>query len=151
MCETSPERLEAALHYGADLGVNPLAEDAPAVVRQHTAGLGADVVIVAASSAAAQEMALQMLAYQGRVNFFGGLPAGNKGITFPSNLVHYRQLTVTGTTGSSTYEYRRSLSLLAAGRLQIAGLISARYGLAQVHQALEVARGGKALKIVLEP
>ncbi len=151
MCETSPERLDAALRFGADLGINPLEEDAPAVVRQHTNGQGADVVIVAASSGAAQEMALQMLAYKGRVNLFGGLPAGDKGITFPSNLVHYRQLTVTGTTGSSTYEYRRSLALLAAGRLRVADLISARYGLAQVHQGLEVARSGKALKIVLTP
>jgi len=92
-----------------------------------------------------------MLAYQGRVNFFGGLPAGKQGHHVSSNLVHYRQLTVTGTTGSSTHEYRRSLALLAAGRLQVADLISARYGLAQVHQALEVARSGKALKIVLEP
>jgi len=151
MSETSPERLASALRYGADLGVDPAKQDALACVRQHTEGKGADVVIVAASSGAAQELAMEMLAYGGRVNFFGGLPAGNKGITFPSNLVHYKKLTVTGTTGSSTFEYRRSLALLAAGRLEVASLISARYPLTQIHQALEVARSGKALKIVLLP
>jgi L-iditol 2-dehydrogenase len=151
LCETSPQRLAAALQYGVDLGVNPVEEDALAFVRRHTEGRGVDVVIVAASSGAAQELAIEMLAHHGRVNLFGGLPPGNKGITFPSNVVHYRHLTVTGTTGSSTYEYRRSLALLAAGRIKVANLISTRYPLTQIHEALEVARSGQALKIVLLP
>lgn len=151
LCETMSERLASAMRYGADLGVNPAETDAVAFVRQHTGGKGADVVVVAASSASAQEMAVEMLAYGGRVNFFGGLPAGNKGITLPSNLVHYRRLAVLGTTGSRTFEYRRSLSLLAAGRVEVASLVSARYPLAQIRQALDVARSGRALKIVLAP
>ena len=42
-----------------------------------TDGRGADVVITAAASGAAQEQALQMTARQGRISFFGGLPKDN--------------------------------------------------------------------------
>ena len=42
-----------------------------------TDGRGADVVITAAASGAAQEQALQMAARQGRISFFGGLPKDN--------------------------------------------------------------------------
>ena len=46
-----------------------------------TGGRGADVVITAAASGAAQEQALQMAARQGRISFFGGLPKDDPIIT----------------------------------------------------------------------
>ena len=66
-----------------------------------TDGRGADVVITAAASGAAQEQALQMAARQGRISFFGGLPKDNPIISLDSNLVHYRELTIVGANGSS--------------------------------------------------
>ena len=45
-------------------------------------GNGADVIIVAAPSHLAQELALQAAAIGGRINFFGGLPKDRPTIQF---------------------------------------------------------------------
>lgn len=75
--------------------------DAEEAVMKLTDGRGADVVITAAASGAAQEQALRMTARQGRISFFGGLPKDNPIIALDSNLVHYRELTIVGANGSS--------------------------------------------------
>ncbi len=47
-------------------------------VLELTRGRGADVIVTAASSAAAQQLAFELAALDGRVIFFGGLPAGKE-------------------------------------------------------------------------
>ena len=71
-----------------------------AAVRGVTDDIGADVVIVACSSDAAQEEAMEMAAPRGRVLFFGGLPKGTTHIRFPSNVLHYREVQVHGSYAS---------------------------------------------------
>ena len=51
-------------------------QDPVAAVLDATGGRGADVVITAAASGAAQEQGLPMLARRGRLSLFGGLPEG---------------------------------------------------------------------------
>ena len=47
-------------------------------VLELTHGRGADVIVTAASSAAAQQLAFELPALDGRVIFFGGLPPGRR-------------------------------------------------------------------------
>ena len=50
-----------------------------------------------------------MLARDGRISFFGGLPKDKPIITVDSNLVHYRELTIVGANGSSPEHNKRAL------------------------------------------
>ncbi len=50
----------------------------------------------------AQEAALESAAIRGRVNSFGDLPKDRPSITFYSELVHCRELVVTGTNPCGT-------------------------------------------------
>jgi L-iditol 2-dehydrogenase len=70
--EMVPERLEQARQFGADLPATP--DQLPEAVNAVSEGIGADVVIVAAPTAQAQEAAVSLAAIGGRINFFGGLP-----------------------------------------------------------------------------
>ncbi|MGQ9625332.1 MAG: zinc-dependent dehydrogenase [Anaerolineae bacterium] len=149
--EMIEERLAQAMEFGADLVVNPARDDVAEVVQKASGGRGADVVIVAAPSPAAQEQALELVATQGRINFFGGLPTGKEFIRFNSNLVHYKGIIVTGTTGSSSFQFRRSMEILASGRVKLARLISARFPLTQIKEAFDLAASKKILKVVVEP
>jgi L-iditol 2-dehydrogenase len=149
--EMIEERLAGAAEFGADLVVNPAEEDLAAVVEEATSGRGADVIIVAAPSPSAQQQALDLAAYQGRINFFGGLPQGREFINFPPNRVHYRQLVVTGTTGSSNYQYRKSMEIIASGRVDLLPLISARFPLSEVAEAFDLAASKKAMKVLITP
>jgi L-iditol 2-dehydrogenase len=149
--ELNPGRAQQAQALGAERVVNPAEDDLTAIVADETGGQGVDVVIVAAPAHQAQEMALELAAIGGRINFFGGLPKDRPSITFNSNLVHYKELIVTGTTACSTDDCRRAAAIATSPRLDLSRLVGARFPLREIHKAFTVAEDGKALKVVLEP
>jgi L-iditol 2-dehydrogenase len=57
-------------------------------------------VIAAAPSAKAQEQAITLATIRGRVSFFGGLPMTAPCAFVNSNLIHYRELSISGAYGS---------------------------------------------------
>jgi L-iditol 2-dehydrogenase len=116
-----------------------------------TDGRGADVVVTAAASGAAQEQALQMAARRGRVSFFGGLPKDNPTIACDSNLVHYRELTIVGANGSGPRHNARALDLIASGAVPVADLITHRLPLADVLEGIDIVGRGTAIKVTIEP
>jgi L-iditol 2-dehydrogenase len=125
--------------------------DAVDEVLKLTNGRGADVVITAAASGKAQEEALLMAARGGRISLFGGLPKDNPTITFDSNLVHYRELTVVGANGSSPAHNKQALELIATGAVPVADLITHRLRLEQVLDAFGIVARGEAIKVTVEP
>jgi L-iditol 2-dehydrogenase len=110
-----------------------------------------DVVIVAAPSAAAQKEALELAAPGGRVNFFAGLPRDASRVELDTNLVHYKELVVTGTTANTNTDCRDALRLILDGRIDTASLIDARFDLTAARDAFELAASGRALKVVIGP
>ncbi len=149
--EVSPARLPAALALGADRAVDATREDLAQIVLDESGGRGADVIITAAPAHQAQEEALKLAAIGGRINYFGGLPKDRPTINFDSNLVHYKELLVTGTTACSTGDCWRAAEIVNAGRLDLTPVVSGRYPLREVEQAFAAAEDRRALKIVVEP
>ncbi len=149
--EILDERLEQAGSFGADILINPTGEDLRDRVLAETGGRGADVVMVAAPSGEAMEQALDLAAVGGRVVYFAGLPPGRDTIAFAPNRVHYRQITVTGTTGSSRWQFRRTLGLVASRRIDLSRLVSATFPLEDGIAAFERAGSRSDLKVVLTP
>ena len=88
---------------------------------------------------------------QGRVNFFAGLPRGRSRVELDSNLIHYKELVVTGTTASTNDECRAALDLIVEGQVDVGSLVDARFGLASAQAAFELAASGRAVKVVIEP
>lgn len=149
--ELIPERAAQASEFGADRVVNPAEEELSVVIQELTNGAGVDVIIVAAPAKSAQTMAVELAAISGRINFFGGLPKDNPTIQMNSNLVHYKELIVTGTTASSTQNCHQAAMIVNSGRIDLSRLIEARFPLGEAIEAFSVAGSGKALKVVLEP
>jgi len=116
-----------------------------------TGGRGADVVITAAASGAAQEQAVRMAARQGRISFFGGLPKDNPIISLDSNLVHYRELTIVGANGSSPANNAQALKLVAEGSVVVSDLITHRLPLPRVLDGIDLVSRGEAIKVTIEP
>ncbi len=149
--ELIAERRALAKKLGADLVVDPVNEKLSKVISAQTNGEGADVIIVAAPAHQAQEAALELASTGGRINFFGGLPRDRPTISFNSNLLHYKELVVTGTTGSSTMDCRRALEIISSDRIDLSRIISARFTLRNIREAFAEAEGRQALKVVVEP
>lgn len=149
--EPHPRRRADALEFGADAVVDPAAEDLVARVRELTDGRGADVIITAVPVAAVLEQAPELAAIGGRVNFFGGLPRDASRVSIDSALVHYRELTITGTTANDLDDCRAALALALGGTLDLSRLVTARYPLQRASEAFAEASGGEQLKVVIEP
>ncbi|WP_283135039.1 zinc-dependent dehydrogenase [Rhizohabitans arisaemae] len=149
LTDINPVRLAAA----ADLVQPDAAIDGDAVeqVLKLTAGRGADVVVTAAASGAAQEQAITMTARQGRISFFGGLPKDDPIVRIDANLVHYRELRIVGANGSSPAHNAAALSLIASGSVPVADLITHRLPLEGVLDAIDLLARGDAIKVTIEP
>jgi L-iditol 2-dehydrogenase len=149
--EPLPARRAQAAVMGADRVVDPVGEDLLAAVMDESSGRGADVVVVAAPAHVAQETAIQLAAISGRINFFGGLPKDRPSITLDSNAVHYKELTVTGTTACSTADCHQAVDIVSAGVVDLSSLISRRFPLGQAQEAFAAAEDRASLKVVLQP
>ena len=123
--------------------------DIKEAVRDITSGNGADVCITACPAPAAQSLALELCGLNARVNFFGGVPAGKQPVGIDTNLIHYKQLLVSGTTRSSLTQFRRTLGFIEAGLLNVDALVTDTYALEQTPEAFSNAALAKGLKHVI--
>ncbi len=152
LVELNRERLErAAAIVHPDEAVSADDGDVAEQILKLTDGRGADVVITAAASGAAQEQAFKYVARQGRISLFGGLPQDAPTITLNSNVVHYSELTVVGANGSSPAHNARALALIASGAVPVVDLITHRLPLDGVLDALEIVSRGEGIKVTIEP
>src|SRR5271165_3648862 len=95
--DNNPARAEMARRFDIDGAILVKADGSHRdELARLTGGLGPDVVIVAVSSAAAQNDALQVAAKAGRVCFFAGLPKSDPVAPLDVNQIHYKELAVTG-------------------------------------------------------
>ena len=149
--EPNEARRARAAVWGADsaLGTDP--DELRAGLASAGSPRGADAIIVAAPAPAAQRLALELAAPGAHINFFAGLPAGGSLVELDTNLIHYRELVVTGTTANTNDDCRAALELVLEGRVDTASLIDARFDLEAAAEAFALAGSGRALKVVIEP
>ncbi len=133
----------------ADVVLISTEEDIKQRVKEETYGLGADVVITACSSPEAQLDALFFVRGRGRVNFFGGLPPDSVRPTLDTNIIHYRELLVTGTHGSVPRHHRQALSLIGQKLIDVKKYISSVYPLNEGVEAFRKASEKSEMRIVI--
>ncbi len=142
-------RLDFAAAVGADVLVNLGERDLAAVVAEETGGRGVDVAITCVSKPEVQSQAVELLATHGRVNFFAGLGRAQQ-VPIDTNRLHYRALTLTGTTGSSNSDYLTALGFAGDGRIDLEPLVTRSFVLDEIAEALEYAGSGTGMKAMIE-
>jgi L-iditol 2-dehydrogenase len=138
-------RLETAREFGAHDTIDASAVDPIERVKELTDGRGADCVIAAVGAAEPIRQALQMGAINGRVQLFAGTYPPTE-LPFDPNLVHYRQLVVTGSHDFTPHHFTTALKLIQHGIIKVAPLISHRFGLDDVQEAFETTASRRGLK-----
>ncbi|MDA3821900.1 MAG: alcohol dehydrogenase catalytic domain-containing protein [Bacteroidales bacterium] len=119
------------------------------VISQVNKGQLMDLVITAASVPVIQENAFKYAGLNGRIMFFGGLPKGKSVVKLDTNEIHYKQLTVAGTTRQSLKQYRTCLKLVESGRLKVSDLVTSSSPLDQISKVIANVAEGKGLKSVI--
>ncbi len=148
--DLADSRLEAAKQFGADVTINNGREDALAIVRALTGGLGADVAIEAVGVAPTFELAAALARPGGHIANIGvhGGPA-----TLHLEELWTRDVTITtGLVDTSTTP--TLLRLTASAQLDAGRFVTHHFSLDEFEHAYDVfARAGDtgALKVVLRP
>ena len=146
--DPSTSRREFALGLGVHVSVDPTSEDLPAVVAEHTGGLGVDVAVICIGRPQLVNEAIRLTRKGGRINVFAGL-AGEGWAEVEANLIHYNELVVTGTSNSRRSDYETALRLIESGRVRVDEMVTHRYPLSSAVEAIDMSASGKGIKVAV--
>jgi L-iditol 2-dehydrogenase len=149
-------RLEMAGTFGADLVLDVTATDGPeraAAVAAATHGLGADIVIDCSGFPDTFTEALALVRTGGVVIEAGTFVDMGPVPVNPNSAICTRSVTVLGIGGEKASSYEPSMRMLAAnlGRYPFGEIVTHRFGLGEVTEALAVAQSGEAMQVVVDP
>jgi threonine dehydrogenase-like Zn-dependent dehydrogenase len=145
IAERAPYRVAHARKMNIGRVVDVSQENLKDVVREET-GIGADVVADVTGSQLAP--AIDCARKGGRVLVFG---VNTKAVTqFPQSDVTFKELQVLGTWLANA-TFPEAVKVLESGLLDIAGLITDKIPLTEIHKGLEALGKGQAVKIIVQP
>ena len=114
-------------------------------------GRGADVVIVTAGSISAMEQGMALASGGTTVLLFAPSPPEATLPVSPHRLL-FSEITITASYSCSPPETRQALKLIQGGRIKTEALITHRFDLTGVGEAIHLAaQAGESLKIVITP
>jgi L-iditol 2-dehydrogenase len=148
----SAPRLETAKKLNiADHYVCLSEEDIIETVLGLTCGLGADVVFTSCPSPQAQADAVKIAGNRARINFFGGLPKDKAIVPIDTNLIHYKELLVSGAHGSTPVHHRKAIELIASGCVDAKKYITHTFLLEDIISAFTAAEERAGLRVIVNP
>jgi len=113
--------------------------------------VGSDLIFTACSDINTHKKAFEIISRGGTINFFGGLPINSKPIKVSSNNIHYNELHITGSHGSTPAQHLKALKLIKNKKINLDGIITHKFNLNESVKAFDVALKGEGLKIAIKP
>ncbi len=143
-------RLKLAEELGASLIVNSSETDAYQIVMKAVDGYGADSVILTVNNKNALENALQLLSRGGRLNIFAGAHPDYE-INITPNKIHYHEITITGSADGLRKHYNKAIELIKSETIKPSIIVSHRYPLPMIKEALNIVEKRTAVKVLVKP
>jgi len=148
--ETNEKRRAMAKKMGADVVLNPAAEDAVARILAETNGTGVDALLEMSGNPTAIQQGFKALRAGGRASLLG-IPTENVPLDLVNDVI-FKGATVQGIYGRRMYgTWVQMTALLKAGRLDLEPLFGEREPLEKFENAFAKLQGGLAGKILLYP
>ncbi len=144
LSEPNEKRRQAALSLGADLAVDPM--DAAS---REQAVESSDVVIECVGNNPAVQSAFDFAAKGATIVLFS-VPKVGASFPLPVFDVYKKELTVKGSFVNPD-THLRAVELINAGRVNFGPIITHRFGLAQLPQAIAEQQGSDSIKVVVLP
>lgn len=147
--DVNPKRLALAARMGAHVTIDAAREDVLAVVRAETGGEGADVVCEMSGVPEALHQAFHAVRLGGRVQLLG-IPKGEVPVNFADEII-FKGITIYGVIGRRMYQtWHQMRRFLTGGQFDPRPVITHRFPLARIDDALAAIRCGDAGKVILE-
>lgn len=148
--ELDGHRIDFALKMGADAIIDAngsLLEQ----IKELTEGRGADVIFCAVSVGTVVEQAVEAVSNGGRVHVYASIhPRGAK-ISIDPNLFHSKEIVLTGTMSQDREDMRQAVQMISSGLIDLKPLISDRYPLDQLEEALQAAIQPDTYRVIVMP
>ena len=147
--DVNPKRLALATTMGAHVTINAKKEDVVKAVLAETGGEGADVVCEMSGVPSALHQAFAAVRMGGRVQLLG-IPDGAVPMDFATEII-FKGITIYGVIGRKMYEtWHLMRRFLISGQFDPRPVITHKFPLAQIDDALAAIRSGDAGKVILE-
>jgi len=147
--DVNPKRLALAATMGAHVTIDAKQEDVTQAVLRATGGEGADVVCEMSGIPSALHQAFASVRLGGRVQLLG-IPKDQVPIDFATEII-FKGITVYGVVGRKMYQtWHQMRRFLTAGLFDPRPVITHRFPLARIDDALAAIRSGDAGKVILE-
>lgn len=143
-------KLEKAKNMGADVTINPTRENVKQRLYQVNEGRGADLVIVTPASTRAIKESVEFLG-KGATLYLFGLASPNEYVSILPYSFFFSELSLIAIYSASPIETNAVYRLIKEGKIKTQGLITHRFSLAQIGQAVELAATAReSLKVIVK-
>jgi len=147
--DVNPKRLALAEKMGAHVTINAAKDDVVKTVLAETGNEGADVVCEMSGVPSALHQAFAAVRMGGRVQLLG-IPKGDVPVDFANEII-FKGITIYGVIGRKMYEtWHQMRRFLTGGQFDPRPVITHRFPLAKIDDALAAIRSGDAGKVILE-
>ena len=153
LSERHERRIRIAEELGADTVFNSILEDTRSIVLSETSNRGADIVVIAAPSREAFTQALGSVRRGGKILFFAGFQYSPRGeLYFDPSIFSHDEVWFIGSYCYSPADFREALDLISRGMVEVKRLITHRFPLEDIAQAVEESQNkDEYIKAVIIP
>ena len=145
----NPFRRDLATKMGAHHSFDPAKDDVVARVKELTGGIGVDLVCEMSGHPDGHVQAFRAARPGGRVNMLG-TPSRTTEVDFARDII-FKGLTLYGVTGRKMYTtWIQMTRLLRSGQFDPMPVVTHRFPLDRIADAIAVIKGGSAGKVILD-
>ena len=146
--DINPEKLEWAKKFGATYCINANEEERVDKAVKKLTGGGADIAMEVVGNPKTMVAAFNTLRKGGRLVIVGYT---DKKMELAAPKVMYFEMEVVGSLGCRPADYPRIVEMARTGKLKVKELVTSRFKLEEINDALDLLREGKGLRSVVIP
>jgi L-iditol 2-dehydrogenase len=142
-------RLNEAKSIGADMVlVNNEPDESVKKIWDYTYGNGGKLIIVATSNPEGIDLALKLAGKNSLISLFAGT-SKNKILRIDPNLLHYNQITLSGSFSSTPKVMKKAMDLVHEQKIDLKRLVTHRFSLDEIDKAFNATEGYNGLRSVI--
>jgi S-(hydroxymethyl)glutathione dehydrogenase/alcohol dehydrogenase len=149
--DTLDDKMKIAMDFGATHGVNAAGDNAVDEVKELTSGRGADYVFVTVGSIAAIKQGMAMSSPRGTTVVIGLPPVTEQLCFSPLEIIPLEKNLIGGFMGAVNIkvDIPKLITMYQKGSLKLDEIITGRYPLERINEAIESTEKGEALRNVI--
>lgn len=143
--DVKDDKLELAKSLGAYAGVNAKTSDVRKELKRLLDG-GPDISIEAIGNPATIELAFECTRAGGRLCVVG---YSDHTVSLNAAKLMFREMDIVGSLGCRPVDYPNIIRMVAEGRIKVQPVVTHRFGLDAINEALDVPRRGEGLRTII--